>query len=270
MIKLKLSGGLGNQLFQIAAANHIAYMLNKKFTIDLSFYNRDIENNTSRNFVISKIFNLPIKYVEFSLLERLIIKLKFTNFLAFTILNDNNYRYFKSLNEKNIFLMQGYFQNHLFFKDSIEILKKSINLKRNTLKNSVSIHIRRGDYLLPDNQNYFAKCSLDYYKNSILKLSKLINLDNHSFYIFSDDIDWCKRNIKLNYKTIFRDSYDEVEDFLFMSNCENNIISNSTFSWWAAYLNDYKYKRVIAPKEWYKHKTTTNNFYPKSWIKMKN
>ena len=62
-------------------------MLNKKFTIDLSFYNRDIENNTSRNFVISKIFNLPIKYVEFSLLERLLIKLKFTNFLAFTILN---------------------------------------------------------------------------------------------------------------------------------------------------------------------------------------
>ena len=55
---------------------------------------------SSRNFVISKIFNLPIKYVEFSLLERLLIKLKFTNFLAFTILNDNNYRYFKSLNEK--------------------------------------------------------------------------------------------------------------------------------------------------------------------------
>ena len=106
---------------------------------------------------------------------------------------------------KKYFLMQGYFQNHLFFKDSIEILKKSINLKRNTSKNSVSIHIRRGDYLLPENQNYFAKCSLDYYKNSILKLSKLINLDNHSFYIFSDDIDCV---IKLNYKTIFRDSYD--------------------------------------------------------------
>ena len=270
MIKLKLSGGLGNQLFQIAAANHISLMLNKKFSIDLSFYNRDIENNTPRNFVIMKIFNLPIKFVDFSLFERLLIKLNLTNFLTYNVLNDNNYKCFKSFNENNIFLMQGYFQNHLFFKDSIKILKKSINLKRMTIKNSVSIHIRRGDYLLPENQSFFSKCSISYYKNSILKLSKLIDLENHCFYIFSDDIDWCKRNIKLKYKTIFRDNYDEVEDFLFMSNCENNIISNSTFSWWAAYLNNYKYKRVIAPEEWYIDKKITNNFYPKSWIKMKN
>ena len=86
-------------------------------------------------------------------LERLLIKLKFTNFLAFTILNDNNYRYFKSLNEKYFFNAR-LFPKPFIFKDSIEILKKSINLKRITLKNSVSIHIRRGDYLLPENQNF--------------------------------------------------------------------------------------------------------------------
>ncbi|EPO2592080.1 alpha-1,2-fucosyltransferase, partial [Escherichia albertii] len=89
------------------------------------------------------------------------------------------------------------------------------------------------------------------------------------FFIFSDDIEWCKDNIFLDNKTYFvqGDTYHVELDMLLMSKCKHNIISNSSFSWWAAWLNENRNKIVIAPSKWFK-KDIKHDIIPESWVKL--
>ena len=132
-------------------------------------------------------------------------------------------------------------------------------------KDCTSIHIRRGDYL--HHSNFQGICTEKYYTNAIDYIDK--NTNNALFIVFSDDISWCKKTLqKLNNRVVYVD-WNEGEnsylDMYLMSNCNNNIIANSTFSWWGAFLNQNKSKVVVCPSKW-NNVSNKNRLMMDGWI----
>ncbi|MBC7981871.1 alpha-1,2-fucosyltransferase, partial [Candidatus Parcubacteria bacterium] len=136
---------------------------------------------------------------------------------------------------------------------------------KNIDTNSVSIHIRRGDYV---NNNHHGSCDLGYYYKALHHIKSKISSPH--FFIFSDDIQWAKDNMQIGEATfVSNGDIPEVEELILMSMCSHNIIANSTFSWWAAYLNQNLHKIVIAPKQWTRKETSdTLEILPKTWIQL--
>ena len=178
------------------------------------------------------------------------------------------------LKKKNYF--RGYWQNYKYFESIKNELNNDFSLEHNLdnldpiiLKkisetNSVCIHVRRGDFLGTDCE----VVNVDYYRNAFKKLnSKYKDLN---FFIFSDDINWCKINLIFLPNTTYC-SFTMLNDFHLMSLCNHFIIPNSTFSWWAAYLSKNKTKIVILPSKWLQ---TDQGFFknasPPNWIRIKN
>jgi hypothetical protein len=134
--------------------------------------------------------------------------------------------------------------------------------------NSVSIHFRRGDYLTNPSVMDLGICELEYYYKCVDNLAKIVP-DPH-FFILSDDPEWVTNNIKINYpKTIIciNLNNNDSEDLRLMSLCKHNIIANSSFSWWGAWLNSNPDKLVFAPKKWFnKTDRTAEKLIPDTWI----
>ena len=139
-------------------------------------------------------------------------------------------------------------------KHSQLVDKLSINIK-----NKCSIHVRRGDYLLPEQMNCQGVMGMDYYNKAIELMPK-----DTEFAVFSDDITWCKENF-IGGKYTFIEGNEDIIDLFLMSKCSSNIISNSTFSWWSAYLND-KANKVIAPIQWFRATKGWEDLYKQNWI----
>lgn len=144
--------------------------------------------------------------------------------------------------------LSGYFQSEKYFDETLvrEVFTPRKDLirylrEKYDLNNSVSVHVRRGDYL--GLQDYHPVQNMDYYQEAFSYFQ------DSKFYVFSDDIDWCKNNFKGNF--VFIDKQDDYLDMFLMSLCNHHIIANSSFSWWGAWLNKNKDKRVIMPKKWF-------------------
>jgi len=148
-----------------------------------------------------------------------------------------------------------------------EEYKENINkkLEKINIENSVSIHVRRGDVLKLKNCYVLGK---DYYKDAIEKMKKKVK--NPVFYVFSDEVDWCKKNlVDLGVNLNFVEGHKDYEDLELMKSCKNNILANSSFSWWAGYLNNNSKKVVIAPKHFSMFKNGKSLELPKDWILIK-
>lgn len=133
-------------------------------------------------------------------------------------------------------------------------------------RETVSIHIRRGDYL--KNPQYFEICNKGYYEKAINLLSEKV--ERPRYYLFSDDVEWCRANLHLPQDTTYVDwntRTDSWQDMYLMSNCRHHIIANSTFSWWGAWLNASPHKIVVCPKEFSRTENIVN-VMPESWIKI--
>jgi len=267
MIYNNLKGGLGNMLFQIAAA--------KSLSIDYDtscYFPNLIEqlNYLDNDKTYNPKLNHSVEYLE--LLKKLEIGGKIP-------INANYIKYpFEYLNiplNKEDTIIDGFFQSEKYFKHNrtkiINFLnfdfidKNYINDNYNFLniKNCTSIHVRRGDYLsLP---NHHPVQLIDYYLESINILKEKTEL----FVVFSDDISWCKENIKIENIIYIENEKDYIELYL-MSLCKNNIISNSSFSWWGAWLNENNNKIVIGPKKWFgpNINNNTNDIIPEDWLKI--
>jgi len=262
MIIVKIIGGLGNQLFQYATARAIAYKNNDVFFLDIEGF----KNYNLRKFRL----NLLQLYIEFAD-KKNIYKLrgydglwrKILNKLNIDIIRPKTYykeKIFCSFEEsvfyfKNIYL-DGYWQNEKYFYDIKNILQKEIVPKKLSLdaqrylhqiqkNNSISIHVRRGDYLKL--KHIYKILDTEYYKKAIKIIESKIS--NPHYFIFSDDIEWCKNNLGIEGTYVYNTK--DIEDLYLMKNCKHNIICNSTFSWWAAWLNENKVKIIITPKIWF-------------------
>lgn len=184
---------------------------------------------------------------------------------------------------KGDFCLEGSWQSEKYFQDIESLLRQDFHFKQpQTGKNkelaeqmanyeAISLHIRRGDHVSnPYFKKVFGTCPLNYYLKAAKYLVK--RLKNPHFFVFSDEPSWAKTNLNLPYPTTFIDhnnqSQKNYEDMRLMSHCRHYIIANSTFSWWAAWLNPNPNKIVIAPKKWVLNEFDAKDIVPDGWIKM--
>lgn len=279
-----ISGGLGNQMFQYA----LCIAFNKRgvlIKIDNSKYTYYQVHN---NYELDKVFkiNAPIAtleeikkygYVNDNKLMKLLRKSPFKKkslYLEKSMEFDDQVL---SCDEKYIL---GYWQNERYFEDCKEEILEAFQFPKidspnlealvGDIKkfNSVSVHIRRGDYL--DHPLYKGICTIEYYQAAIQYLAKELREEIHLF-VFSNDIEWVRENLHYSRMTIVEGNSGEYSyrDMQLMSLCKHNIIANSSFSWWGAWLNQNMNKIVIAPNKWVNVKNKgTNSIVPLTWIRL--
>jgi hypothetical protein len=237
MVSSFLMGGLGNYLFQIAAGYSKSIDLGEKFVI-----------NPNNILVVHK----PITNYKNNILKNLIFD---NNFNTSQTYNEPHFHYIPIPNFMLPTYLHGYFQSEKYFKHNREKILEfficnevidnlSKKYKNNLNKNTCSIHVRRGDYL--NFSDHHPTQNMEYYKSAI----SVVGSDK-TFFIFSDDISWCKENFNFLDNVIYCEDNEDYEDLYLMSLCNDNIIANSSFSWWGAWLNNNKNKKVVAPKKWF-------------------
>lgn len=274
MVITKISDGLGNQLFMYACGYAIAKILKKPLSLDLSY----LDNSSLRKYELDK---LNIKY-EFIFTTRKLKHyplrvayrklyhtwLRIRGFLFFK--EKQTYTYNPDIEQlKDKTYLYGYWQTEKYFKDyRSDILKMftpnyplSTGCKEYIEKvqqcNSIAIHVRRGDYV-----NLGICLDQSYYHQAILKMEERI--ETPQYFIFSDDIEYAKQFFKEEngYFTYvqYQSENATIEDLFIMKSCKHIVMANSSYSWWAAWLNDNPDKIVIHPND---HQS--DDFYPSNW-----
>ena len=286
-----LKGGLGNQLFQYAIGKQLSILNNCNLKLDISSFNNYLLHNYSLshfNIVdeIAKKREIPYQYLTGN---RYLRKL---NTFVDPILNNISIIKEKSLSFDNSILrldkesiyLDGYWQSEKYFTSISDVIQNCFRLKNDGLSdtrisiinkikktNSISIHIRRGDYTIPKYNKVHGLTTLEYYKKAISYISKRV--DFAELFIFSDDNQWIRETFSSfpNATIIEGTAEKNYLDLLLMAQCKHNIIANSTFSWWGAWLNLNPEKIVIAPIKWYNIESmnsTTIDLIPKNWIRL--
>jgi len=296
MIKIFTFGGLGNQMFQYAAARALAEQLGTSVCIDKSFLNIYSKNTTPRCFELDSFCRKPDENTTSSknrgrLFLKIYPKIK-GNLLGRKIAKNYNLyeekqefnfdSNFLSLPDKTLLL--GYFQSEKYFAQLQEIIrdcftfKKPISGKNAEIAekinstNAVSIHIRRGDYVSnAKSMNIYAQNSSEYYEKAINHIRQQV--ENPVFFVFSDDPEEAKKIISTPGTTFidWNNGQNSYLDMQLMSLCKHNIIANSSFSWWGAWLNKSAEKVVIAPANWFNDEnknSQTIDLIPEKWIRM--
>ncbi|MFY0651320.1 MAG: alpha-1,2-fucosyltransferase [Cyclobacteriaceae bacterium] len=272
MVISKIQGGLGNQLFQFAAAKSLS--LNKKvpLILDISHYKqRHNQSITNRSFLLDKIINSPIIY---SHNWRVRLHKSINRYQDYI---EKDFGYSPQINNvpDNVTL-NGYFQSEKYFAHNTAAICNSINSlyeANGQLESpSIGVHVRRGDYLTNTiAYNVLGPLDIEYYIKGLNRLEKALNIPKESMRIkvFSDDLDWCKQAFTFLHGHEFINSGDPIKDLNLMSQCDHQIIANSSFSWWAAWLNKNVEKVVIAPQSWFKDTTKSiNDLLPRGWITL--
>ncbi|MGN6475680.1 MAG: alpha-1,2-fucosyltransferase [Flavipsychrobacter sp.] len=289
MIVSKIQGGLGNQMFQYAIGKAYSEKLNTELFLDLSFYNQPFGKDvTPRKFELG-LFNLSYQVANSYQLElfqntsywyRIKRKLGLPVPIYFREGNDKTIL----KNKKDIYL-DGYWQSELFFKDLSKIIKEGFVFKQSlneqsevvaasiiSTKTPVAIHLRRGDYVsLSSASVHHGVCDMEYYRSGIRYLNT--NVDEPYYFVFSDDVEWAKSNFLPLFSNmeIVQGNHgdDSWQDMHLMSLCKHNIIANSSFSWWAAWLNANPNKIVVAPGKWFATPELNNDIrqrIPTDWL----
>ncbi|RZK18576.1 MAG: alpha-1,2-fucosyltransferase [Flavobacterium sp.] len=245
--------------------------------------NKDLADFSGRKFEL-KIF----ENIEFKIMPHFILKLALgvrqIYVLAKSILPER-YKSIERISDSNVaeiaqtstsVYLDGYFQNPEIFSHVRSALLEKFkfpplptslfslgeNIKRT---NSVSIHVRRGDYLHPANRDYHGVLNVSYYERATKHIAE--NVANPFYFIFSDDIDWCKENLFVggNCEFVSNKTAPSWIDMALMSQCKHHIIANSSYSWWGAWLSTNNDKLVIAPRSWFAN-GSISKIIPKEWI----
>lgn len=290
MIYVKVHYGLGNQMFQYALARGLSLKLGAPFRLDLTFYKRQALTPDARAYCLGH-FNIQNviasdeeihHFVRPSFLRRRLRQLEqaVLPWYKREFIPESSRAFDPKIFRirKQVYLA-GYWQKEDYFRHAENEIRNDFRFKnppdiRNSglIKNinevnSVSLHIRRGDYLTNNFAvNNFEKCDLEYYQAAVDHIAK--KTADPSFFVFSDDISWAMDNLKLKYPVTFIDEYNKDqphEDLRLMSQCRHFIIANSSFSWWGAWLGSYDGKIVIGPKKWFKNGDHT---LPEKWVRL--
>jgi hypothetical protein len=260
MITTFLQGGLGNQMFQVAVAYNLAKVNGDEAVFNFNFSSTPpqarpvykYKNNIFKNFTHKNVIDSVCSF------------------------NQSGHAY-EIIPYRKDMILNGYFQSEKFFeqtKDDLvdkflsglkskeEMYKKVLDFKDSIKSKIVSVHVRRGDYLMY--QHIHTLCTLEYYNQAMELIKEKIGEFTPIF--ISDDKQWCKDT----FGGIVSPFNDEIEDFMLMTVCDHNIIANSTFSWWGAYLNQNQDKIVIAPQLWFGPggPQDQQDTIPNNWIKL--
>lgn len=296
MIVVRLNGGLGNQLFQYATGYALASKNNQPLMLDVAGFVSH-NPNLKQSYRNLDILDFSIKYSQ-ALSGVDLMKFKYplgfasrvSDFMQKRVLKRYYVDWHPSLMQKkgDVYL-DGYYQSELYFlgvrneissqyqlanifKDQIENIVKVIQ----SSINPISMHIRRGDYITNPRANKIHNvCRKNYFYNGLDYLRS--RLGTPTVFVFSDDIDWVKAEMNLPKSTVYVSELRQIsgdylrssQEMYLMSICKHNIISNSSFSWWGAYLNKFADKIIIAPNVWSRSKLLSHkNILPSGWIRL--
>jgi len=301
MIIVRISGGLGNQMFEYAFGRALASKNKTELLFDLSglvakegeaqrYFSLDIFNTkykvaTKKDFKTLGIGDPADQtpsarakrytrrtYESFFPLEKRkdIIEPEYSFVPEIAALGNNHY-------------FAGIWQSEKYFKNVAQKLREEFTLKKELIdtsidaakmlkdKNIVCVNVRRTDYVTDENiKSKIGFAGKKYYENAVSYM--LSKIPKAKFLVFSDDIEWCKENLKF-IPNVFFISHKSAEkafakDFYLMSLCSHYIVANSTFSWWGAWLNQNKNKIVIAPEKWFASGADESDLIPENWIRI--
>jgi glycosyltransferase involved in cell wall biosynthesis len=297
MLNIGENGRLGNQIFQYVILRHIANVKNMRLVIP-----KKRSNNPCHNFKLDSLFDLDLEFCD-DVTTGINTNIEFNNFLT---INDPTFHFTdvmpKITGQEHINL-NGYYQSAKYFNDDVvkslkfvPDVKNEAEIFINKLRQNydciVSLHIRRGDNVPKQRgkvigggeigdttphkvftKEYIVNC-IEYFENKCKETS-----NNILFLVFSDnnmEINWCKQNIfnDLSYNISYSIGHDDVVDLAIMSMCDHNVISPSSFSWWAAYLNKNSEKIVIVPDPWFNPEhdhlknSIVDDLLPENWLRF--
>jgi hypothetical protein len=293
MIVAQITGGLGNQMFQFAAAKALSLHYNCELKLDLQNFNREIlpelevnrqfELPAFKNFTYQEASKADIKKFEpKSFLDKKVQQLLPKH--KRSIYSEKEYPYDeKFFSARKSIYIKGHRQSEKYFSSYQNEIRSIYTLRDDLInevegfkselddRNTVAVHVRRGDYLrLPIILDWHGVLSKEYYFSALEYLSE--HIPNLKILYFSDDIEWVKNELMPTYPgMVVSDNISKTHyhDFYLIQSCKHQIVANSSFSWWAAWLNPNPDKIVIAPKKWFNNAPyDTRDLIPDSWIKM--
>lgn len=292
MVISQIIGGLGNQMFQYAAGRAISLEHGASLRLDISGF---ANYRLHQGFELQRVFNCPAESASEADLRsilgwqyspnirRLLSRQSLAAFRSQGFVVEPHFHYWHGIKNVpcNTYLM-GYWQSEKYFLKVAAQIREDFSFrlpmenqnaelaKQISLVNAVSLHVRRGDYANnPKTTAMHGICSLDYYREAILHISK--HVQKAHFFVFSDDIAWVKSNLKIAFPHQYVDhnlGADSYNDMRLMSLCKHHIIANSSFSWWGAWLNPSTEKIVIAPRKWFATGQTVADLVPVDWVTL--
>jgi len=277
MIIVNIHGQLGNQMFQYALGRHLQ-LRGKK----VLYYTGYFKQHPEHDFALPRVFGLDLPEATTNqmlacredrhrLIDRVRRKFFGRHEHVFTEVGAKSYVFHSDVFDFRKGLIDGYWQTEKYFSGIDETIRKDFSFmdvsernkelaKEMSENTSVSIHVRRGDYV-----GSFPVMDDSYYNEAIRYFCNKYR-DTH-FYVFSNDMEWCRAHLKSDCMTYvdWNTGKGSPYDMWLMTQCKHNIIANSSFSWWGAWLNRNPGKEVIAPKTWFYH-AQTPDIYCKDWI----
>lgn len=298
MVVVQLTGGLGNQMFQYAAGRSLALHHQTTLKLDLSWYQQSFERATKRTYQLgsyriqasaaspAEILRAKGQYSRYSargMILRIFRKLKLSRSGHFRELSTGNYQSEIFKTPRMVYL-SGYWQSERYFSNIASIIRTDFTvanppnetncdfIKQIQATESVSLHIRRGDYVSnPRHTKYHGVLPLEYYENAAQYIASQVAAPLH-FFVFSDDLEWVSQNLKLPHPmTLINHNNPDhpEEDLRLMNHCKHHIIANSSFSWWGAWLANNPVKVVCAPARWFNGRDSRpRDLIPESWVKF--
>lgn len=295
MIIIQLTGGLGNQMFQYALGLRLSLIHKTPLLLDVTSFGWD----SLRRYELAEVFDVTEEFADVKTIEtcrarhryhfmaRVKRKIRGGEFPYYLHpkVNEPSFRFDPNmLKISDNTYVSGHFQSELYFQDIADRVRHRFHfirepneyylgtLQRLQGKETVSVHIRRGDYVLnPETAMFHGSCLSDYYNSAMQWMREKVS--NPVFVFISDDIAWTKQEFAHIADAVFIENNQgsAYEDMRMMSLCRHNIIANSSFSWWGAWLNANSQKQVVAPLKWFANPVMqgqTESIYPISWKKV--
>ena len=288
MIVVRLSGGLGNQLFQYAAGRCLSVACHTELVLDLSWYKNTPASNTPRQYelvnfsIVARLAKAKEEHTFRLYTHRILSRLPFMP-RPWRLYRESGFDFDdKFMGIKDNTYLDGYWQSYKYFEPVAQTVRSELSplLAPSALDRvvgeqirqtqSVSVHVRRGDYVtLKSAAKVHGASPLDYYHAALRTMKSKVA--NPSFFVFSDDMLWARENLEFPGPVVFvshNGPATAFQDLRLMSECHHHVIANSSFSWWAAWLNPRQDKCVIAPKKWFMDERMTASLTPVDWLRL--
>ena len=290
MVVVRLIGGLGNQMFQYAAGRAVALRNGVQLKVDVSAFQQDAGRSYRlHDYGITGSIAAPgevERFVGRSLRRRLSRRMQRYLLPRYrrSVFVERSTRFDPDiLRLRGGVYLSGYWQSEKYFRDIEAAIRREFALRQPpdqenqkmlrliSETESVSLHVRRGDYVTnPLTYRFHGVCSPEYYRAAMEKLTESVRQPH--FFVFSDAMDWARRNVSIEYPVTYvthNGTDRDYEDLRLMSHCKHHIIANSTFSWWGAWLSESPGKLIIAPQDWFSStKASAEDLMPDEWIRL--
>lgn len=292
MVISHILGGIGNQMFQYAAGRALSQKTSQLHLVDLSGFSTYKLHN---GYELNRVFNVDVESADTKKINQLLgwksnkFAMKVLRRRQFSWLRGEEFVVEPSLDywpglwdRKNNSYLFGYWQSELYFQKFEGIIRQDFSFRQpligknlvlaNEIENtsSISLHVRRGDYISDSaTRSIMDVCSIDYYRKAIKYIVEQVEAP--VFFIFSDDIAWVKKELDIKFPCTFVEHNRTEESYIdmqLMSLCRHNIIANSSFSWWGAWLNSNSQKIVVAPKRWFRREDKELSIVSKQWVRL--